>query len=104
MNDTVVTENAHSRSIDLHQAHDTFKWELMLIQEPILFHTLSFLSNVQNGMTDLSHWYIPLYFVSTDMVKNLLRRVSGATVEDFHVNLAFEMGSVEDPAGRPLVW
>lgn len=96
VNETIVTVNLHSKllshSIDLHQNHEIFKRELILIQEPILFDTIFFINEIQNGMNDLTQGHIPLYFVSNEVIKKLLMRANGDELEDFQVNLAFEMG------------
>ncbi|CAH2305810.1 Hypothetical predicted protein [Pelobates cultripes] len=56
--DTVVTTNLHSeliaKSTELHQSHDLFKRELLFLHDPILFHTLAFLDEVQTGMIELA--------------------------------------------------
>ncbi|CAH2221580.1 Hypothetical predicted protein [Pelobates cultripes] len=94
--DTVVTTNLHSeliaKSTELHQSHDLFKRELFL-HDPILFHTLAFLDEVQTGMIELAGERIPLYFVSKDIVHAMLANVDGETIEPMQLNLAFEMGS-----------
>ncbi|XP_053323926.1 uncharacterized protein LOC128497788 [Spea bombifrons] len=74
VNDTIVTTNMHSKlishSINLHQSHEQFKRELLSMHDPIIFHTTSFLDEVQSGMTDLTRGHISLYFVSeTSFVK-----------------------------------
>ncbi|CAH2274059.1 Hypothetical predicted protein [Pelobates cultripes] len=62
--DTVVTTNLHSeliaKSTELHQSHDLFKRELLFLHDPILFHTLAFLDEVQTGMIELAGGRIPL--------------------------------------------
>ncbi|CAH2299255.1 Hypothetical predicted protein, partial [Pelobates cultripes] len=95
--DTVVTTNLHSeliaKSTELHQSHDLFKRELLFLHDPILFHTLAFLDEVQTGMIELAGGRIPLYFVSKDIVHAMLANVDGETIEPMQLNLAFEMGS-----------
>ncbi|CAH2221415.1 Hypothetical predicted protein [Pelobates cultripes] len=95
--DTVVTTNLHSEliaiSTELHQSHDLFKRELLFLHDPILFHTLAFLDEVQTGMIELAGGRIPLYFVSKDIVHAMLANVDGETIEPMQLNLAFEMGS-----------
>ncbi|CAH2293114.1 Hypothetical predicted protein [Pelobates cultripes] len=77
--DTVVTTNLHSeliaKSTELHQSHDLFKRELLFLHDPILFHTLAFLDEVQTGMIELAGGRIPLYFVSKDIVHAMLANV-----------------------------
>ncbi|CAH2276790.1 Hypothetical predicted protein [Pelobates cultripes] len=84
--DTVVTTNLHSD-------HDLFKRDLLFLHDPILFHTLAFLDEVQTGMIELAGGRIPLYFVSKDIVHAILANVDGETIEPMQLNLAFEMGS-----------
>ncbi|CAH2274855.1 Hypothetical predicted protein [Pelobates cultripes] len=95
--DTVVTTNLHSeliaKSTELHQSHDLFKRELLFLHDPILFHTLAFLDEVQTGMIELAGGRIPLYFVSKDIVHAMLANVDRETIEPMQLNLAFEMGS-----------
>lgn len=43
---------------------------------------------------DLLPGHVPLYFVSRDMIKKILFELGEASLEEFHVNLSFEMGSV----------
>ncbi|KAM8971962.1 uncharacterized protein RCH25_017564 [Pelodytes ibericus] len=97
INDTVITVNKHTEliyhSTKLHQSHEQFKRDLLFIKDPILFHTLSFLDEVQNGMNDLTRGHIPLYFVPTDMIRNMLYRVEDQKLDNLQINLAFEMGS-----------
>ncbi|CAH2306627.1 Hypothetical predicted protein [Pelobates cultripes] len=95
--DTVVTTNLHSelitKSTELHQSHDLFKRELLFLHDPILFHTLAFLDEVQTGMIEFAGGHIPLYFVSKDIVHAMLASVDGETIEPMQLNLDFEMGS-----------
>lgn len=97
VNNIIVTTNLHSelisRSTDLHKSHKQFKDELLFLRDPIMFHTLMFLDEVQNGINDLLHGRVPLYFVSRDMVKKILSELGEAALEEFHINLSFEMGS-----------
>ncbi|CAH2296633.1 Hypothetical predicted protein [Pelobates cultripes] len=92
--DTVVTTNLHSELIaKLHKSHGLFKSELLFLHDPILFHTLAFLDEVQTGMIELAGGRIPLYFESKDIVHAMLTNVDGETIEPMQLNLAFEMES-----------
>ncbi|XP_044148217.1 uncharacterized protein LOC122936194 [Bufo gargarizans] len=94
--DTVVTTNLHSKllthSINLQKSNEQFKQELISLKERIDFHTQVYHDEVQSGMQDLREGRIPLYFVSYDIIRKMLQQVSEEKVEDFQLNLAFNMG------------
>ncbi|KAM9311600.1 LOW QUALITY PROTEIN: uncharacterized protein PAF06_009433 [Gastrophryne carolinensis] len=94
--DTIVTTNLHSQllthSINLHGSTEKFKQELIFVKERIDSHTQVFHDEVQSGMQDLREGRIPLYFVSYDIIRKMLRRVSEDNIEDIQLNLAFNMG------------
>ncbi|XP_040278285.1 uncharacterized protein LOC120993880 [Bufo bufo] len=94
--DTVFTTNLHSKllthSINLHESNEQFKQELISLKERIDFHTQVYHDEVQSGMQDLREGRIPLYFVSYDIIRKMLQKVSEEKAEDIQLNLAFNMG------------
>lgn len=97
VNNIVVTTDLHSelisRSTRLHESHERFKYELLFLKDPIMFHTLMFLDEVQSGINDLLRGRVPLYFVSREVIRKMLLEVGEDATDILHINLSFEMGS-----------
>ncbi|XP_069481693.1 uncharacterized protein [Ambystoma mexicanum] len=97
VNETVISLNEqaeilqHSKKVMI--KHDQILSDIMNIINPLDRLLTNYMMEVQTAISQLIQGHIPLYFVSQDIVHQMMERITKGEMEVMQVKTAFEMGS-----------
>ncbi|XP_069498491.1 uncharacterized protein [Ambystoma mexicanum] len=97
INETAIILNEQAdvmqRATNLIIKHDRTLSEILNIISPVDRLLTNYMREVQTAISQLIQGHIPLYFVSQDIIHQMIERLSRREIDVIQVKIAFEMGN-----------
>ncbi|XP_069508953.1 uncharacterized protein [Ambystoma mexicanum] len=97
INETAIILNEHAdvmqRATKLIMKHDRTLNEILNIMSPVDRLLTNYMREVQTAVSQLILGHVPLYFVSQDIIHQMIERLTRREIDVVEVKIAFEMGN-----------